>query len=65
MLKTSSTTKLSKNLLLSMDMAEIDEVGDVGSDRKDKTVKRLPSKNLNRAMNGPTPNARRAFTQLR
>ena len=66
MLRTSSATRSSKNLLLSLDLAEVDEVGvGGGGDRKDKTVGRSPSKNLNRAIGYLTPNARRAFTQLR
>ena len=64
-LRTSSVTKSSKNLLLSIDVAEIDEVGGGGSDRQDKMVKRSPSKNSNKAMGYLTPNARQVFTQLR
>ena len=50
-------------------MAEDVEVGSVGygGNCEDKTVKKLPliSKNLNKAMNYLTPNAKRAFTQLK
>ena len=48
-------------------MAESDEVGDgSGGDRKNGTIERsLRSKNLNGATGYLTPNARRAFTQLR
>ena len=50
-----------------MDVAERDEVGTIcgGGDDKDKTVKRSPSKNLNRAMSYLTPKARLVFTKLR
>ena len=34
-------------------------------DRKDKTVKRSPSKNLNRVMDYLTSNVKQTFTQLR
>ena len=59
MLKTSSVTRSLKNLLSSMDVAEVDEV-DVGggSDRKDKTVVRSLLKNSNGATGYLTPNAR-------
>ena len=50
MLRMSSATTSTKNLLLLIDMAEVDEVGvSGGGDHEDKTVGRLPSKNLNRA----------------
>ena len=66
MLRTSSATRLSKNLLLSIDVAEVDEVGvGGGGDCEDETVGRSPSKNLNGATGYLTPDARRAFTQLR
>ena len=66
MLRTSSATKSSKNLLLSIDVAKVDEAGiSAKGDCEDETVERLPSKNLNRATGYLTPNARRAFTQLR
>ena len=66
MLRTSSATRLSKNLLSSLDVAEVDEVGvGGGGDRKDETVGRSPSKNSNGATGYLTPDARRAFTQLR
>ena len=66
MLRTSSATRSSKNLLLSMDVAEVDEVGVGGvGDCEDQMVGRLPSKNLNGATGYSTPDARRAFTQLR
>ena len=49
-----------------MDVLEVDEfgIGD-GCDGEDETVGRLPSKNLNGATIYLTPDARRAFTQLR
>ena len=49
-----------------MNVAEADEVcvGD-GGDCEDETVERSPSKNSNGAMVYLTPDARRAFTQLR
>ena len=65
MLKMSFITKSSKNLLLSIDVAEIDEAGVGGGDCEDKTVERSPSKNSNRAMGYLTPNARRVFIQMR
>ena len=66
MLRTSSATRSSKNLLLSLDVAEVDEVGvGGGGDREDETVGRSPSKNSNGATGYLTPDARRAFTQLR
>ena len=48
-------------------MAECDEVDIVsgGSDCKDETVKRSPSKNLNGALSYLTPKARLAFNKLR
>ena len=66
MLKISSTTRSSKNLLLSIDMTEVDEVGidSIGSG-EDETVRRSPSKNLNGATGYLTPDARWTFTQLR
>ena len=68
MLKTNSTTRLSLNLLLLIDVAERDQV-DVGDscDCEDETVKRLPliSKNLTRVIGYLTSKARLAFTQLR
>ena len=66
MLKMSSAIRLSKNLLLSIDVTEIDEVGvDGGGDHENKTVGRSLSKNSNRATNYLTPNARQAFIKLR
>ena len=55
------TTRLAKNssLLLMAENAEIDSGGD---DCKNKMVERSPSKNLNEAMDYPTPDARQAFT---
>ena len=48
-----------------MDVAEVDKVGVSGSgDRKNKTVRRLLSKNSNKAIGYLTPNARQTFTQL-
>ena len=56
----SSAIRSSKNLLPSIDVAEVDEVGvGGGSDSKDETVRRSPSKNSNKAMGYLTPNARR------
>ena len=46
-------------------MAKDAEFSSRGSDCEDKTVKRLLSKNLNRATNYLIPNARQTFTQLR
>ena len=48
-------------------MAEDAEVGSIGDDREDETVERSPLtfKNLNGAMGYLTPDAKRAFTQLR
>ena len=59
------TTRLAKNL--SSLMAENAEVGSIGGDCEDETVKRSPltSKNLNGATGYLTPDAKRAFTQLR
>ena len=66
MLRTSSATRSSKNSLSSLDVAEVDEVGvGGGGDREDKTVRRSPSENSNGATGYLTPDARRAFTQLR
>ena len=66
MLKTSSATRLSKNLLLSIDVAEVDEVGVGGvSDCENEMVGRSPSKNSNRAIGYLTSDVRRVFTQLR
>ena len=50
-----------------MDVAKRNEIGIIGggSNCKDKTVKKLPSKNLNRATSYLTPKARLAFTKLR
>ena len=58
---------LSKNLPSSIDVAERNKVGTVGngSDCKDKTVKKLPSKNSNGAIDYLIPKARLAFTILR
>ena len=48
-------------------MAEDAEVGSTGGDCEDETVERSPltSKNSNGAMGYLTPDAKRAFTQLR
>ena len=48
-------------------MAKDTEVGSMGGDREDETVKRSPltSKNSNGAISYLTPDAKRAFTQLR
>ena len=49
-----------------MNVAEVDEVGvGGGGDCKDETVGKSLSKNLNEATGYLTPDARRAFTQLR
>ena len=68
MLKISFTTRLLKNLVLSMNMAESDKVDfNGGGNYKNKTVKRLPltPQKLDKATNYLTPNTRLAFTQLR
>ena len=59
------TTRSAKNssLLVAKD-AQIDSIGD-GGDCKNETIKRLPSKNLNRATGYLTPKTRLAFTKLR
>ena len=61
------TTRLSKNSPLLIDVAECDEVGTISSsgDCEDKTVKRSPSKNSNRAIGYLTPKTSLAFTKLR
>ena len=49
-----------------MDLAEVDEVSlGGGGDYEDETAKRLLSKNLNGVTGYSTPNAIRAFTQLK
>ena len=65
MLRTSFATKSSKNLLLSIDVAEVDEF-EVGgaNDCEDETVRRSLSKNLNRATGYLTPNVKQTVTQL-
>ena len=66
MVGTSSITKSSKNLLLSRDVAEVDEVGlDSGGDCKDETVGKSQSKNSNGATDYLIPNARQTLTQLK
>ena len=67
MLQTSSTIRSSKNLLLSIDVVESDEIGNgSGGDCKNRMVKKsLRSKNLNRATVYLTPDIRQSFTQLR
>ena len=66
MLRTSSATRSLKNSLLSLDIAEVDGVGiGNGGDCENETVERSSSKNLNGAIGYLTPDARRAFTQLR
>ena len=59
------TTRSAENL--SSSMAEDAEVGSIGGDCEDETVKRLPltSKNSNGATGYLTPNTKQAFTQLR
>ena len=65
-LRTSPATQSSKNSLLLIDMAEVNEIGvGDGDDHEDKTIKRLLSKNLNKATSCQSSNARQAFTQLR
>ena len=66
MIKKSFATRLLKNLLLLIDVAEVDEV-DVGSgcDCENKIVGRSSSKNSNRAISYLTSDTRQAFTQLR
>ena len=46
-------------------MAQVDEVGVDDGDCEDETVRRLPSKNLNKATGYLTPEARLAFIKLR
>ena len=66
MLRRSFTTWSSKNLLLSINAAEVDEVAiGGGGDRKDETVRKSLSKNLNVATGYLTLDNRQAFTQLR
>ena len=57
-------TRSSKNLLLSVDVDEDYKVNisGSGSNYKDKTIKKSPFKNLNRAIGYLTPEARLAFT---
>ena len=61
------TTRLSKNLASSIDVAERDEIDTVNCDDncEDKTVKRSLSKNLNGTTGYLTPEARLAFIELR
>ena len=63
MLKTSFASNLLKKLLLSLDVAEADEVsvGITDANYKDKTVQKSPSKNLNRVTSYLTSEARQAF----
>ena len=66
MLRTSSETRSSKNLLLLKDLTKIDEIGvGGGGNGEDEIIERSLSKNLNRAISYLTPDARQAFTQLR
>ena len=60
-------TRLSKNLLLIIDIAKSDKVGIIsgGADYKNEIIKRSPFKNLNKAATYLTPKARLPFTQLR
>ena len=62
MLWKSSVTTLSKNLLLSIPVAEGDEIGVSDDDCKDETVKRLSSENLNEDSGYITPDTRQDFT---
>ena len=66
MLRTSSITQSTKNLLLFVDVAKDGKVGVCGVDYVDQTIERslLTSKNLNKA-GRLTSNARIAFIQLR
>ena len=48
-----------------MAMAKVDEVDVSSGGNYEKTVGRLPSKNLNGTIGYLTPDTRRAFTQLR
>lgn len=57
------TIQSAKNLLSSI--AADAEVSSNGNDCEDKMVKRLPSKNLNKAIAYLTSDTRQAFTQLR
>ena len=62
MLKTSSTTKPSNNLLLSIDITEANEIGvNSGGNCEDETVGKSPSKNSNKATNYLISDARLAF----
>ena len=67
MLQTSSTTRSSKILLSSNNVAESDKLcGSGGSDCENRTVeKSICSKDLNEATDYLTPDTRQAFTQLR
>ena len=65
MIQTNSTTRSSKNSLLSM-YVESDKIVGGGGDCKDKTVKRSPRfKNSNGAKVYLTPDARPVFIQLK
>ena len=62
MLKMSSATRSSNNLLLSIDVVEFEEIG-VGDDNcEDEMVGRSSSKNLNGATGYLTPDAKQVFT---
>ena len=62
MLRTSSATRSSKNLLLSIDVAKVDKGGvGGGGNCEDETVGRSPFKNSNRATGYLTPDARQTF----
>ena len=66
MLKTNSITKSLKNLLLSKNVIERDEMGfDDDSNYKNKIDKKSLFQNLNRGTSYLTPNARQDFTQLK
>ena len=66
MLKTSSANILSKNLLLSINVAKVDEVGIGGDgDSEDTNVRKYLSKNSKGVIDYLTPDTRQAFTQLR
>ena len=59
MLRISFTTKSSKNLVLSINVAKNDKVGIKSRDNcKAEIVKKLTSKNLNRFINYLTPNVK-------
>ena len=60
-------TRLSKNLLLSVNVAENDEIGiaDNSSDCENETIERSSFKNSNKATGYLTLNARQVFIKLK